>query len=289
VAKSIALVLAAAALAAVGAALWFARAPSPKPASALPHPVAADHVGSKACAGCHAREHEAWTGSHHALAMQEADAKSVLGNFDNARFSYAGVTSTFFRRDGKYFVRTDGADGKLADFEIKYTFGVTPLQQFLIEFPDGRLQALSIAWDARPGEQGGQRWFHLYPKERITHKDALHWTKLQQNWNFMCADCHSTNLKKNYDAATDSFKTAWSEINVGCEACHGPASNHVTWAQKKGDWKRFDAPGKGFAFAYDERKGVAWTMNAETGNASRSRARTRAKFAACDLASTRNR
>ena len=209
--------------------------------------------------------------------MQEAGAKSVLGNFENAKFSYAGVTSTFFRRDGKYFVRTDGRDGKLADFEIRYTFGVTPLQQFLIEFPDGRLQALSIAWDARPKERGGQRWFHLYPKERITHKDPLHWTRLQQNWNFMCADCHSTNLKKNYDAATDSFKSAWSEINVGCEACHGPASNHLAWAQKQGDWKRFDAQGKGFAFAYDERKGVTWTMNAESGNASRSRARTTAK------------
>ncbi len=261
-------------LAASGAAWWLARAPGPDLTSASSRPVAADHVGSKACASCHAGQYEAWSGSHHALAMQEAGAKSVLGNFENAKFSYAGVTSTFFRRDGKYFVRTDGPDGKLADFEIKYTFGVTPLQQFLIEFPDGRLQALSIAWDARERGQGGQRWFHLYPKERITHTDSLHWTKLQQNWNFMCADCHSTNLKKNYDAVADTFKTTWSEINVGCEACHGPASNHLAWVQKKGDWKRYDAQGRGFALTYDERKGIAWTMNAESANASRSRART---------------
>ncbi len=98
----------------------------------------------------------------------------------------------------------------------KYTFGVTPLQQYLIEFPGGRMQALSIAWDTRPKEEGGQRWFHLYPNERITYKDELHWTGPQQNWNFMCADCHSTNLKKNYDATTHTFKTSWSEVNVSC-------------------------------------------------------------------------
>ena len=107
-------------------------------------------------------------------------------------FDYAGTTTEFFRRDGKFFVRTDGPDGKLADFEVKYTFGVEPLQQYLIELPRGRLQALSIAWDSRPKSQNGQRWFHLYPNERVTHDDELHWSRPSQNWNFMCADCHST-------------------------------------------------------------------------------------------------
>ena len=125
------------------------------------------------------------------------------------------------------------ATGKLANFRIKYTFGVYPLQQYLVEFPDGRLQALSIAWDARPKNDGGQRWFHLYPTERITHDDELHWTRPAQNWNFMCADCHSTGVRKNYDAAADRFQTRWAEINVGCEACHGPASRHLEWARRQ--------------------------------------------------------
>ena len=128
-------------------------------------------------------------------------------------------------------MRTDGPDGTLADFDVKYTFGVYPLQQYLIEFPDGRLQALSIAWDARPKQDGGQRWFHLYPNERVTHDDELHWTRPAQNWNFMCADCHSTGLQKNYDAAADRFKTSWAEINVSCEACHGPGSRHLDWVR----------------------------------------------------------
>ena len=84
----------------------------------------------------------------------------------NATFTYGDVTSRFFRRDGKFFVNTDGPDGKLADFEIRYVFGVTPLQQYLIAFPDGRMQALGIAWDSRPKDKGGQRWFHLYPDQR---------------------------------------------------------------------------------------------------------------------------
>jgi hypothetical protein len=58
-------------------------------------------------------------------------------------------------------VRTDGPDGALRDYPIAYTFGVYPLQQYLIAMPGGRLQALGVAWDSRPKEQGGQRWFHL--------------------------------------------------------------------------------------------------------------------------------
>ncbi len=263
---------------AAGAGYFFLRDRAPPPAPAATVPVAAaTHVGGAACRGCHEKAFEAWQGSHHDLAMQPASERTVLGNFDGAKFSYAGTTSSFFKRDGKFFVNTDGPDGKLADYELKYAFGVAPLQQYLIEFPDGRMQALSIAWDARPKSAGGQRWFHLYPGEKVTHKDPLHWTKPSQNWNFMCADCHSTNLRKGYDEAANRFKTTWSEVNVACEACHGPGSNHVAWAKKEGDWKRLDSSGKGLAVALDERRGVSWAMNAETGNASRSRPRETAR------------
>ena len=196
-------------------------------------PVTARYVRSNACVSCHGKEAGEWQKSQHHDAMAQATDQSVLGNFNNTKFNYAGLTSTFFKRGGKFFVNTDGRDGKLADYEIKYTFGVSPLQQYLVEFPDGRLQALSIAWDTRPKQKGGQRWFHLYPNERITHDDELHWTRPAQNWNFMCADCHSTGLRKNYDSVADRFQTQWSEINVGCEACHGPGSRHLEWAKSQ--------------------------------------------------------
>ena len=231
-------------------------------------PPPGDYVGAKACAACHVKETEAWRGSHHDLAMQHASDQSVLGSFDNAKFTYAGITSTFFKRNGKFYANTDGPDGKLRDYEIRYTFGLTPLQQYLVEFPDGRIQALSIAWDARSEAQGGQRWFHLYPGEAIKAGDRLHWSGLDQNWNYQCADCHSTNLRKNFDAKTNTFKTTWSEINVACEACHGPGSNHLAWAKKQGDWQRVIS--KGMAVALDERRSVTWDLREASDTAVRS-------------------
>jgi predicted CXXCH cytochrome family protein len=200
--------------------------------------------------------------------MDHASEKSVLGDFSDTTFDYHNVRSHFFRKDGKFFVETDGADGKLATFEIKYTFGIDPLQQYLIEFPNGRLQALSIAWDTRPRENGGQRWFHLYPNENIPHDDVLHWSKLNQNWNFMCAECHSTGVHKNYDATHDSFATTWSEISVGCEACHGEGSRHVAWARERQTWRLFgkrDDPGEGLAVRFDERRDVTWSQHPANG------------------------
>jgi predicted CXXCH cytochrome family protein len=233
----------------------------------------ATFVGSETCAGCHQAEAGLWQGSQHQLAMAHATDKSVLGDFSDTTFEYFGTKSRFFRKDGEYLVETDGADGALATFEIKYTFGVDPLQQYLVEFPDGRVQALPIAWDTRPKDKGGQRWFHLYPKEQIRHDDVLHWTRLNQNWNFMCSECHSTGVRKNYDAAKDSFATSFAEISVGCEACHGQGSSHVKWAHDKASsWPfgKVDDPTKGLAEHFSERRDATWIPNAETGNVRRS-------------------
>ena len=166
------------------------------------------------------------------------------------------MTSRFFRRGDRFLVNTDGPDGKFADFEIKYTFGVYPLQQYLIEFPDGRLQALGIAWDSRPKTRGGQRWFHLYPKERIGPSDPLHWTGPLQNWNHMCADCHSTNFRKNYDLRTNRFDSAWTDIDVACEACHGPGSQHVAWAEGKTE----HSADRGLEVRFRPRRERVWTF-----------------------------
>ncbi|HXV31252.1 MAG TPA: multiheme c-type cytochrome, partial [Sinorhizobium sp.] len=235
--------------------------------------ASATFVGSETCAGCHRAQAELWRGSQHQRAMAHATDTSVLGDFSDVSFGYHGVRSRFFRENGRFLVETDGADGKLAVFEIKYTFGVDPLQQYLIEFPDGRLQALSLAWDSRPKEKGGQRWFHLYPGEQIRHDDVLHWTKRNQNWNFMCAECHSTGVRKNYDAARDGFATSWAEISVGCEGCHGKGSAHVAWARDRQSlWPfgRRDDPEKGLVVRFDERRDVTWSIDAKSGNARRS-------------------
>ena len=203
----------------------------------LPVYVSAEqhYVGHAACKECHQQQVEHWQGSHHDLAMQDADTETVLADFSGVDFTHAGITSTFYKKDRQFMVRTDGPDGKLHDYEIKYTFGIYPLQQYLVKFPQGRVQVLDIAWDSRAKAQGGQRWFSLHPEEKIKAGDVLHWTGPNMNWNYMCADCHSTDLKKNYNAEDKTYDTQWHAINVSCEACHGPASEHITWASDKKD------------------------------------------------------
>jgi len=185
-----------------------------------------EFVGREKCIDCHEKAADAWSGSDHDRAMAVASDSTVRGDFNDAVFEGRVVTSRFYRRDGKFYVHTQGPGGEMGEFEIAYTFGWEPLQQYLIPFPGGRLQALSIAWDTER-----QRWFHLYPNQVIPPSDWLYWTRNAQNWNGMCAECHSTNLIKGYDAPSKTFSTTWSEIDVSCEACHGPGSRHVEWAE----------------------------------------------------------
>ncbi|MCR4415768.1 MAG: hypothetical protein NUV77_25420, partial [Thermoguttaceae bacterium] len=193
----------------------------------LPEGLSAQYVGRDACVPCHAKEAALWEGSDHDRAMDPATPETVLGDFDNRQFEHFGVISTMSRRDGAFFMTTDNRQGQRETFAIKYVLGYRPLQQYLVEFPDGRIQCLPVAWDTET-----KRWFHLYPDEPIPHDDPLHWTRSLQNWNYMCADCHTTDLRKNYDVTTNRYRTTFSEIDVSCEACHGPGSLHVRLANR---------------------------------------------------------
>lgn len=185
------------------------------------------YVGSERCGTCHKKEMDTWRVSNHGRAMAAAREGNVLGDFNGTAFEQDGKQTRFSRQGDKYFVHTEGADGKPTEFEIPYTFGWFPLQQYLVPFPGGRLQCLTVAWDVP-----GKKWYSLYPKQQIRPGEWLHWTKPAMNWNTMCADCHSTAVRKRYDPQADTFRTTWSEITVGCEACHGPGSLHEAWAQK---------------------------------------------------------
>jgi predicted CXXCH cytochrome family protein len=229
------------------------------------------YVGRARCATCHEAENRLWQGSHHDLAMREATSETVRGDFSGRKLDHFGVPSTFFRRGGRPYVQTDGPDGKLHDYEVAYTFGVAPLQQYLIAFPGGRYQPLPWAWDSRPaaaGGAGGERWFHLYPQEPMPAGDALHWTGRNQNWNFMCAECHSTGLEKRYLPAEDRYETTWSEIDVSCEGCHGPGARHVAWAALPAQQRTQDA-GMGLPVRLRDPGRGTWGVDPATGNGRR--------------------
>lgn len=193
-------------------------------------PQSDTYVGDQSCKKCHATEFKEWKQSHHYMSMLPPNDSTVKGNFNNVTFSADGVNSRFYKKGAKFFINTEGDDGKNHDFEVKYIFGFTPLQQYLVQFPGGRLQVPRLSWDVNK-----KKWFNQYAGQKIPSHDWLHWTGNAQNWNTMCATCHSTNLRKNYDIESDTYKTSYNIINVSCESCHGAGKSHVDFIN--GDYK----------------------------------------------------
>jgi len=201
--------------------------PSRPPAAVVPA-----YVGAAACTACHAVEAERWRGSHHDRAMEVAGPESVLGDFDDAELEHFGERWRFARAVGAPRVGEGGApqiEYEGVGFDVAYTFGIEPLQQYLVRADSGRLRVIPVAWDARPAGKGGQRWFHLHPDEAIPPGDVLHWQGPAGRWDLQCAACHSTNLVQR--RVGEAFETSFSEPDVACEACHGPGSRHVAWAE----------------------------------------------------------
>lgn len=183
------------------------------------------YLGDQSCTSCHQEAADTWKGSHHDKAMQLVTETSVLGDFNDTNASIDGVDYFFSKKGSEYFVKTIELDGSEYEYKVSYVFGLTPLQQYIVDFPDGKKQVLRVTWDTIEN-----KWFHQYAGDEIVITDWLHWSRGAQNWNTMCAECHSTNLKKNYLVEKDSFHTSYSSINVSCESCHGPGAKHVNWA-----------------------------------------------------------
>ncbi len=198
------------------------------------------YLGSESCAGCHSQAYQDWRGSHHDQSMQHATAATVKGNFDNVFFSAPGNFSAagnfsapgnfsaavnsawFFKKGDDFYARLAGNDGKLEEHKILYTFGTVPLQQYLVAFPNGRLQQLPVAWNTLT-----EQWFDPQPELQAKPGEWVFWTHGGKNWNSMCADCHSSNVAKNFDLDSNSYSTTVSVLDVGCESCHGPGRDHV--------------------------------------------------------------
>jgi len=244
---------------------------SPALAAAAPQPPGPRtdpaYAGSESCRPCHAAAYDAWLTSDHRHAIEPATLESVRGDFRDTTFSAPDGTSRFTRTGDRFTVRTAGPDGADHDFPVPYTFGIRPLQQYLLPLPGGRLQALSVAWDT-----DRKRWFHLYPDERVDHRDILHWTRPSQNWNDRCAECHSTALRKGFDREHDGYATTWTELSVGCESCHGPGADHVRWAeatQRAGRTPAANEP-NGLVVDYGADGPAMWVLDPATGTAKRS-------------------
>ncbi len=189
-------------------------------------------ISNQQCITCHEQAQDDWRKSDHANAMAIANESSVLADFDNKYVEHYGQKAHFFIKDKRYQV-TISYDDKADTYPIKYTFGHFPLQQYLVETAIGKLQVLPFAWDSRNETVGGQRWYHNYSHEEIRPQDRLHWRQPLQNWNGMCADCHSDGLLRKYDPKDNSFSSQFDNINVGCLSCHSDMSDHAKKSVKR--------------------------------------------------------
>ncbi|TKB43026.1 multiheme c-type cytochrome [Thalassotalea mangrovi] len=179
------------------------------------------------CVSCHQSQVSSWQQSDHAKAMAVANSKTILGDFTGVSVKHFTQTARFFQKQGKYFMALNH-ENKSAEYQVEYVFGHYPLQQYLIKAKGGRLQVFPFAWDSRSAGEGGQRWYPIYADEDIKSADRLHWQQPMQNWNGMCADCHSDGLTRNYDPESNAFNSHFDNINVGCQSCHGNMENHAT-------------------------------------------------------------
>ena len=190
--------------------------------SAQEAPSVPEYVGSEVCAACHEQQADAWKQSHHALAWTKPSAETVLGDFGNASFVHRGVTHRFLS-EGEDFMIEREADGSKERFPVVGVAGIEPLQQYIVETEPGRQQSHDVVWDAER-----QEWYHLYPGQDLAPGNGLHWTGPYKSWNARCAECHATGFEKRYDATARRYLSRQAEIGVGCEACHGPGSAHVS-------------------------------------------------------------
>ncbi|MEM9395765.1 MAG: multiheme c-type cytochrome [Pseudomonadota bacterium] len=185
------------------------------------------YIGSQSCVGCHTDAAQDWESSHHAGAWTEATSGNISADFDGTEFELRGLKARFRIEDNeRHYVEVTEPDGSVRDYPVHSVIGVEPLQQYILETEPGRLQSFDVVWDT---EKGG--WFHLYPASDLSPSDGLHWSGAYKNWNARCAACHATGFEKNFDIRTNSYASSQVEFGVGCEACHGPGSTHVAWAE----------------------------------------------------------
>lgn len=206
-------------------------APAGEAPSAVDPQISIDDgfVDEKRCNSCHADQAAAFAKSNHAKAMALADDSTVRADFDEAQFEHDGKSTTFLKRDGKFYVRTEGPDGRQAEFQVKYTFAYEPLQQYLVDIGGGKLQALDIAWDVNK-----QEWFWLGDGQPAKPGSTYHWTGPFYRWNRTCIDCHSTDPKANFQPEAGEYQSTYVATSIGCQSCHGGGAKHVQWAEAGG-------------------------------------------------------
>jgi predicted CXXCH cytochrome family protein len=187
-------------------------------AAASPSSTQSEYVGSAACARCHQDDYDQWKQSLHVRMTKPIAEAEVLGDFGGARLTAHGRAFEFSRTGAQPVMRVSFGGRAAETFKVDYTLGFKRYQGYLSTLPDGRMYVLPAFWHIET-----RRWLDW--KEITPIPDGAH--DLRQIWNSNCFNCHATNLQRGFDLETRTFKTSWTEMGIGCEACHGPGKRHV--------------------------------------------------------------
>ena len=231
------LILAGLLIAAAAWSVWhFTSRPAPAAKVAADAPILAPddqvhvrYAGSQSCRKCHAAAFEKWHDSNHGRAERPVSKPEDHPAFEPKQTLVHGKDSSeaFVDADGLAKILTTGLDHQRHAYPVVRVIGNNPLRQFLIPAPGGRMQTCDVSLDPAKNE-----WFDVYGDEERLPGDWGHWTGQGMNWNAMCAACHNTRLRKNYEPQSNSYHTTMAEMSVGCESCHGPLKDHVEWQEK---------------------------------------------------------
>jgi predicted CXXCH cytochrome family protein len=196
--------------------------------TAAPPPDQNAYLGSAACQRCHEPEHESWRRTLHTQMTKPIAEAHIVGDFrPGTKLQQNGRAYTMATHDGRYFVTVAQGSRKPETFEVNYTLGARRFQGYLSKLPDGRIYVLPVFWHNET-----KRWIDWKEITPIP-EDPDH--DLRQIWNVTCVNCHATNLVKNFTPSTNTYATTWTEMGIGCEACHGPGAAHVSLMT---EWER---------------------------------------------------
>ncbi len=186
-----------------------------------------DYLGSAACESCHVDAYTRWKASLHVQMTRPVAEATILGDFSRGTTLAAhGRSHEFSTRQGQLFVTTRSTGRPAETHKVDYTLGSKRFQGYLSTLPDGRIYVLPVFWHVE-----ARRWLDW--KETTPIPDGAH--DLKQIWNVNCFNCHATNIERGYLPARAVYETSWTELGIGCEACHGPGKRHValmeTWQE----------------------------------------------------------
>ena len=183
------------------------------------------YVGSDSCRECHEEQHIGWRATRHPYKLQDADPKSVIGDFvtDNT-YEAAGVTTKMSTKDGTYFIETAyGTDNAIQSFPVKYVIGGLWKQRYITELDDGSLMILPVQWNATKGE-----WGDYHGLKSREPGSGSYWSDPGRAYQYGCMGCHNTGVSYTYDTEQKRFtNTDWQEHGIACEACHGAGGLHA--------------------------------------------------------------